>query len=473
MNKLSRRLALRISIIILIIFGLSFAFNNYFLATYYLHELKVILTKAFDEIDQITYQELEKLTEQELVELIERVENKYNVTIVHGLFNDPDNLDQDPYLSEFIKSKFYRKKIALHKFYITEDMFNIISQGKRVTQIFNQGKLKSSFLVTLFKKGKAIIAVGLSVTHDSDTIKIINQSSLYLNGLSILVVVIFVWIFSKRIIYPLEKLKDLAKNISNLNFTKINIKTGDEIEELANSINLMSEKLKKAHHDLAEKNENLKTFIANITHELKTPLALTKAYAVGMKDGLDDDTYQDIILKQVDEMSRLVDYLLELSKLEKETITKQVFDFQELFFTVLEKYQLYIKNEKIELTISNSGLTNPKLFADREKIEIVLKNLLHNAVKYTANQQIAITIKNDDSKVMFAVKNGINEVQKKDLEKIWEPFYVLEYSRDKKLSGTGLGLSIVKTILDKHGLKYGVHLLEDQIEFYIFLLNPE
>lgn len=469
MNKLSRRLAIRISIIILIIFGLSFAFNNYFLATYYLHELKVVLTQAFAEIDQISYQDLEKLPEEELNELIEQVENKYNVTIVYGFFHDIDNLDNDLYsLSEFIKSKFYQKKIALHKFFITENLYHKIRQGKRVNQIYNQGKLKSSFLVTFFKKEQAVVAVGLSVTHDSDTIKIINQSSLYLNGLSILVLVIFVWVFSKRIIYPLEKLKDLAKDISDLNFTKINIKTGDEIEELADSINLMSDKLKKAHHDLAEKNQNLKTFIANITHELKTPLSLTKAYTMGIKDGLDDGTYHDIILKQVDEMTNLVDYLLRLSKLEKETITKQVFDFQKLFFEVLKKYELYIKNEKIELVINNKELINPNVFADLEKIEIVLKNLLHNAVKYTINQQISITIKNDGLEVMFSIKNGINSVQKKELEQIWEPFYVLETSRDKKLAGTGLGLSIVKTILEKHDFKYGLHFDENQIEFYIF-----
>ncbi|MTK13540.1 MAG: HAMP domain-containing histidine kinase [Clostridiaceae bacterium] len=105
---------------------------------------------------------------------------------------------------------------------------------------------------------------------------------------------------------------------------------------------------------------------------------------------------------------------------------------------------------------------------DKEKIEIVLNNLINNAIKYTSDNKIQINLKNVEDRVFFSIQNGIANYDPKIIEKIWEPFYVIESSRDKKLSGTGLGLSIVRAILQKHNIEYGFNLNENQIEFYIF-----
>lgn len=428
---------------------------------YYLHKMKAHLSKVTKEID--AYELGNQHSIKNIEEAINNAEDRYHVTIVY----EPLQEDID-YFNESIEQKLHHKNIVLNKFWITKDTIAKLKQGTNVNKLYNQGKIKSSFLVSLIKKEDMAVMAGVAITHDSDTIKIINQFYLYLLLLSLVLILGLIWFFLKGIIEPLNELKDISIDIADLNFTRVDIKTGDEIEELGNSINVMSQKLEIAQNELKEKNENLKTFLSDISHELKTPLALLKAYSMGIQDGLDDGTYHTVILEQVDHMSDLVEHLLKLSKLEKDTIQKKVFPIEDVFHKVIEKYGIMIQNEDIEISVQKDQADIPCIFADQEKTEIVMDNLISNAIKYTANGKIEIGIRKIDNNVLFTIKNGIHDMDNHNIHKIWEPFYVLEASRSKKVSGTGLGLSIVDTILKKHHLDYGCHLLENKIEFYIY-----
>ncbi|WP_099191276.1 sensor histidine kinase [Tepidibacter mesophilus] len=456
MNKLSKKLSIRISTVIAMVFLFSFLLNNYFLSRYYLSEMKGNLDKISNHIQamDLSY----------FLDNIDELEEKYNVTIVYHSVEDTTEG-----FNESMKAQFGRKNIKLNKFWVHEVALDKIKEEKIVKKIYNQGKIKSSFLVAYIKKENIAIAIGVSIVHDRDTIKIINQFNLYLMSMCLILTITVVWVFSRKIIQPLEKLENVSKDIANLKFKKVNIKTGDEIEELAESINRMSEKLEKSHADLEEKNENLKHFISNITHEIKTPLALIKAYAMGIKDDLDDGTYIDTINDQTEAISDLIDNLLQLSKLEKDVLNKTSFDLESLFFTILEKYKIDIENKKILVSINKENLREPFIYADMQKIKMVFNNLISNAIKYTSNGEINIKLENSKDQVFFSVKNGINGYEEKEINKIWEPFYVMETSRSKQLSGTGLGLSIVKGILNKHDFEYGVKIYKKEIEFYIFL----
>ncbi|CKG35628.1 putative histidine kinase [Streptococcus pneumoniae] len=278
------------------------------------------------------------------------------------------------------------------------------------------------------------------------------------------------WILSKIITTPLKELSDVAQDISHLKFKRTKVKTNDEIGELADSINIMSDTLHEAHQDLTDRNEHLKRFMGDVTHELKTPIALVKAYSMGIKDGLDDGTYVDTIIKQTDQISNLIEELLQFSKLERDVLQKEEFPIEPLVRSIIDKHKIELESKEIQLQ-TNSNIKNQVIYADLNKMGMVFQNLISNAIKYTTNQNIIITLEERNKSVYFQIKNGINAEQIKDVDKIWEPFYVLDSSRSKEKSGTGLGLAIVKSILERHGFDYGVSTKEGEIRFYITMKN--
>ncbi len=134
----------------------------------------------------------------------------------------------------------------------------------------------------------------------------------------------------------------------------------------------------------------------------------------------------------------------------------------------LTEYSIITKKEKLKVTFDHKVESKSYVIADQEKIETVINNLISNAIKYTSDGIIEVQMKTSKSGIHLSVRNGVTNLDTEQITHIWEPFYVLETSRDKKLSGTGLGLSIVKQILDSHGLEHGINLVNNSIEFYIF-----
>ena len=211
------------------------------------------------------------------------------------------------------------------------------------------------------------------------------------------------WILSKIITTPLKELSDVAQDISHLQFKRTKVKTNDEIGELANSINIMSEKLHEAHQDLTDRNEHLKRFMGDVTHELKTPIALVKAYSMGIKDGLDDGTYVDTIIKQTDQISNLIEELLRFSKLERDILQKEEFPIEPLVQSILDKHQIELDSKEINLQV-NCNTSDTIVYADLNKMRMVFQNLISNAIKYSANQNIIITLEDRNKSIYFQIK---------------------------------------------------------------------
>ncbi|PEJ97470.1 sensor histidine kinase [Bacillus wiedmannii] len=457
MNKLGKKLFLSISLTVILIFTICLLLINYLLPKYNIY-------KTRESLEGITAQ-IQSIPSQQLDEAITSIENKGNVTIAYTSINNSE--DQ---INDELRMQLTRKRVALNKLWITKEEVMKVKNFGQANKIYDQEKIKSSFFVKYIAKDDMLILVGVSIAHSNEVIKTLNSFYFYIFGITIFLIIVLVWILSTTITRPLKELSNVAEDISNLKFERAKVKTNDEIGDLANSINIMSEKLNEAHEDLTDRNEHLKRFMGDVTHELKTPIALVKAYSMGIKDGLDDGTYIDTIIKQTDYISNLIEELLRFSKLERDVLEKEEFDIKSLVQSILDKHKIELESKEINLQV-NYNVSDAVVNADVNKMKMVFQNLVSNAIKYTANQNIKITLEDRNENIYFQIQNGMNAEQMKDIDKIWEPFYVLESSRSKDHSGTGLGLAIVKSILERHGFDYGVSTIEGDIRFYINMKN--
>lgn len=423
---------------------------------------KYNIYKTRESLDGITAQ-IQSIPREQLDDASHSIESEDNVTIAYTSIN---NSEDD--INDELRLQLTRKRVVLNKLWITKEEITKVKNVGQSNKIYDQEKIKSSFFAKYIAKDDMLILVGVSIAHSNEVIKTLNSFYLYIIGFSIFLVVVLVWILSKTITTPLKELSDVAEDISNLDFKRTKVKTNDEIGDLANSINVMSDKLHEAHKDLTDRNEHLKRFMGDVTHELKTPIALVKAYSMGIKDGLDDGAFVDTIIKQTDQISNLIEELLRFSKLERDVLQKEEFPIESLVQSIVDKHKIELESKGIYMQV-DFNTDNSIVYADINKMRMVFQNLISNAIKYTTNQNIKITLEEKNDVVYFQVQNGIDTEGIKDIDKIWEPFYVLESSRSKEKSGTGLGLAIVKSILERHGFEYGVSVEDGEIQFYIYI----
>ncbi|CAM4058050.1 MULTISPECIES: sensor histidine kinase [Bacillus cereus group] len=457
MNKLGKKLFLSISLTVILIFTISLLIINYLLPKYNIY-------KTRENLNEFTMQ-IQNTSVNELEDVIRTIESENNVTFAYTSINQSEDD-----MNEALRMQLTKKKVVLNKLWITKDEVMKVKAEGQSNKLYDQEKLKASFFAKYIAKDNTIILMGTSIAHSNEIIKTLNTFYLYILCFSLLLIILLVWILSKIITTPLKELSDVAQDISHLKFKRTKVKTNDEIGELADSINIMSDTLHEAHQDLTDRNEHLKRFMGDVTHELKTPIALVKAYSMGIKDGLDDGTYVDTIIKQTDQISNLIEELLQFSKLERDVLQKEEFPIEPLVRSIIDKHKIELESKEIQLQ-TNSNIKNQVIYADLNKMGMVFQNLISNAIKYTTNQNIKIILEDRNKSVYFQIENEINAEQIQDIEKIWEPFYVLDSSRSKEKSGTGLGLAIVKSILERHGFDYGVSTKEGEIRFYISMKN--
>ncbi|MGL4453957.1 MAG: sensor histidine kinase [Sarcina sp.] len=438
--------------VLIVVFGSTYFLNNFFLEKFYVYNTK----QNIDSIYNIAKSEGTNTFQNNILE----IENKYNVTIL-DIPNAQAQLQNVDSFNQNLLVELNKKRVNIMKLWIPQKDIDLIKSGKYVNIIFYQSKLQSNYFAKVFIRDNNVIFIGKSMANDESIIDLANKLNLIVIIISIIISLFLVWLFTRKMVKSINELKNQANNISKLKFSDIKIETGDELEELSTSLNKMSEELAKAHKTLNNKNEDLKLLLSSMSHEIKTPLALIKAYGMGIKDGLDDGTFIDVILNQVDDTTVLIDRLLKLSKEKRATLNIEKVDLSELLIECTKKYEKLMQEENIKLSIEYDKTCFVE--CDREGIKMVFDNFLSNAIKYNKGDYIKITLKNK----RFEIVNKVDFESDLDLEKLWEPFYTLDESRNKKISGTGIGLSIVASILDNHSLEYSVKKQSDEITFYI------
>ena len=323
-----------------------------------------------------------------------------------------------------------------------------------------------------------------------ESVLIFNKFSIAVGSIVIVLGLILAWYFSRRITDPIMELAELSQKMADLDFNaKYTSGGSDEIGVLGESFNQMSEKLeqtisnlKKANYELQkdieqkEKRETMRTeFLGNVSHELKTPIALIQGYAEGLKEGVNDDPesrefYCDVIMDEAAKMNQMVKNLLTLNQLEFGDDEMQFtrFDVTALIQGVLQSLAILISQKEAHVIFRQE--TPVYVWADEFKVEQVVRNYCNNALNHVEGEKvIEIKIAQEQDVARITVFNTGAPIPEEDIGHIWEKFYKVDKARTREYGGNGIGLSIVKAIMESFRKGYGVVNHTNGVEFWFEL----
>lgn len=304
---------------------------------------------------------------------------------------------------------------------------------------------------------------------------------------AVLISALVIWYAAKKITDPVERLSRISRQVSELDFSeKYDGGGAKEIALLGADINTMSEKLETTISDLKSTqlellkdieereraDERRSEFIANVSHELKTPIALVKGYAEGLKEGVNDDAesrefYCDVIMDEAEKMDHLVKRLILLNQVEsgRDGMVMERFDINELIVNCIQSFDMVTEESEIKVYYTEKqGLF---VWADEYQAEEVLRNYISNAIHYCGGKkEIHIKAGTEGDAVRISVFNSGTPIPEESLDRLWEKFYKVDRARTREYGGSGLGLSIVKAIMESMKGRYGVVNYDDGVEFW-------
>lgn len=482
------KLFISLSMVILLIISFLIIVNNFVLGQFYLYSKRKALKSVYKTVNDYYTSSQNGNLETQLEKIA--IQNNFDILI-------RDNQNVNIYTSD-------------------KDFYSTLGQMNEMTNRLNTGageiiEESDKFLITKMKDNKNgityilltsildngyLLYIRMPITSIQESVKISNNFLYLMAGIAILIAAVIVSYVSRKFADPILELNNIAKKMANLDFShKYRITdTDDEINNLGRSINLMSDKLENTikqlrntnielEKDIEEKSkidEMRKSFISDVSHELKTPIALIQGYSEGLLENVNSDEesrkfYAEVILDETNKMDKLVKQLLELMKLEygKREFNDSKFNIVEVEKEIVRKSQVMLEEKNINVEFETSDEIN--VMADDFYIEQVVGNYMTNAIKHAdeVNGKKIIRIKNivdvEKNKVRISVFNTGENIQEEHLGRIWNRFYKIDESRNRNEGGTGIGLSFVKAIMNNYRNDYGVINREDGVEFYFDL----
>ena len=323
-----------------------------------------------------------------------------------------------------------------------------------------------------------------------ESAKISNRFYLGVGAIVALLSGVLVMFFVRRLTKPIDELTQLSREMASLNFdARYTSHTNNEIDVLGESFNIMSEQLENTISELKSANlelqkdienkiridEQRKEFLDNVSHELKTPIALVQGYAEGLKENISEDPesrefYCDVIIDEASKMNKLVKNLLTLNQLEsgKDAVVMERFELVTLIRGVLQSMDIMIRQNEAKVIFEQEEPVY--VWGDEFKIEEVITNYISNALHHLGgDRQVEIRIADAGEKVRVSVFNNGMPIPEKDIPKLWEKFYKVDKARTREYGGSGIGLSIVKAIMESMHQEYGVKNYQNGVEFWFTL----
>lgn len=434
-NKLTRHIWFYLIIFTLSIILFLWFFQVVFINSYYEYSKTNQIKNVTDEILQNYDNDIEylnKLSYEENI-CIEIVKNRITI------YSSNDSIRGCISSSGKYKNDFYENDLE-------EQTYKLINPLLNTKSLIYAKKYNED--ITIF--------VNASLEPLDNTISILSNQLIIVSIIVVILSLIIGYFISKSISKPIVKMNEKAKKLANGNydFTFDNNSNIYEIDELANTLNY-------AKKELAETDELRRDLLANVSHDLKTPLTMIKGYAEMIRD-LNSDNIEkrnanlNVIIEESERLNILVNDLLTLSKIQanKDVLEKEDFDIVELINNIIKRYSIYKDTEGyiFEVNTPDKVIVN----ADKKKIEQVIYNLINNAINYTGDDNRVIINVLVNKNIRVEIKDTGKGIKKEDLPHIWDKYYHSKKKHKRNVIGTGIGLSIVKTILESHNFKYGV-----------------
>lgn len=453
--------------------------NNIFLEKFYLSNKQKVLLGAYNKIN------MSDISSDSFDIEIQKICWKYNIGIII--------MDAD---SKILKASGNDVDILGRQ--LLDNLFGRVEKNEileekngSIMQIAFDQRTQTEYIEMwgILKNGN-IYLMRSALEGIKDSVAIANRFLTYVGFSAVFLSAIIIFYVSQKITEPILELASISGKMTHLDFeAKYTGKSKTEIAILGQNINELSATLEETISELKTANNELKKdiekkneidemrkeFLSNVSHELKTPIALIQGYAEGLKEGINDDAesrefYCDVIMDEASKMNIMVKKLLTLNQLEfgNDVVAMERFDIVALITNYVQSAEILTKQN--EISVRMEEYPPVYVWADEFKTEEVFTNYFSNAMNHCANEKIIdVKLVKEERKVRISVFNTGEPIPEDSIEHIWEKFYKVDKARTREYGGSGVGLSIVKVIMESMNQAYGVKNYDNGVEFWFEL----
>ena len=483
-HSLTRQITSIVSLLVAGAILLCWVLNTTLLPRYYMHNKKEVLIENYQTISNASAQN--ELESDEFAVTFDNLCSNGNIMALI-LQQDGKVLRSSVNDLDALRTEFW--DVLLHG-----DKMEVLYSNKQYQLLKKTDtRLDSEYLVLVgvLENGDMVL-MRTAVESIRESAAISNRFLLFAGAAAIVASILVAFFTTRHITKPLQQLTDISKRMVDLDFNakyESDQSNSYEVEELGNHINRLSENLERTISELKTANVELqddiekkiqidemrKEFLSNVSHELKTPIALIQGYAEGLQECINDDAesrefYCEVIIDEADKMNRMVKKLLTLNQLEfgNDQVIMERFDMTELIRGVANSTRILMEQKGIRLELENSE--EAWVWGDEFKVEEVITNYMSNAINHADGEKlIRVFYTRSEDKLRVSVFNTGQPIPEEDIEKIWVKFYKVDKARTREYGGSGIGLSIVKAIMDSFHQRCGVINHEDGVEFWMEL----
>lgn len=459
--------------------------NNTFLERYYMNDKQKALLETYQILNRASNEE--KIGTEEFDIEFQKICGRYNVSFI---LLDAESKTLKTSTPDY--STLSRRLLNNLFGQNYEDKARLLEKDEKYEmQIATDDRINTDFLEMwgVLDNGNLFL-LRCPLESIRESVDLANRFLAYVGFCAAIISAVIVLIISGKITKPIKELTDISERMIHLDFeAKYTGKSKTEIALLGQNINELSctleqtiSELKSANNelqrDIEKKNkidEMRKEFLSNVSHELKTPIALIQGYAEGLKEGISDDEesrnfYCEVIMDEASKMNNMVKKLLTLNQLEfgNDNVTMVRFDIVALIKNYLQSVEILCRQKDVKVIMKEYQPIY--VWADEFMVEEVFGNYFSNAMNHVADDMVIdVKLSVKEKNVRISVFNTGEPIPEESISHIWEKFYKVDKARTREYGGSGVGLSIVKAIMDSLNHEYGVKNYDNGVEFWFEL----